>query len=191
MLSVSCSLARSAPWTGAAAARRLFHASAPALVKVGDKLPSIDLVEGSPGNRVNLAAELTGRGVIIGMSHCPVAGVPAAFSPSCSEQHIPGYVNSPKLKHAGKVFVVSVNDPFVMKAWGKMLDPSGSSRIRFLADPSLEFTRALNLSFDGASIFGGDRSKRYALVIENGQVKEAHVEPDNTGLNVSAADKVL
>jgi 2-Cys peroxiredoxin 5 len=78
-----------------------------------------------------------------------------------------------------------------MKAWGKTLDPSGSSGIRFLADPSLALTKALDLSFDGASIFGGDRSKRYALVIEDGTVKEAHVEPDNTGLNVSAADKVL
>jgi peroxiredoxin len=56
-------------------------------------------------------------------------------------------------------------------------------QIRFLGDPSVEFTKALDLSFDGASIFGGDRSKRYALVIENGAVKEAHVESDNTGLN--------
>ncbi|EMD97242.1 hypothetical protein COCC4DRAFT_32541 [Bipolaris maydis ATCC 48331] len=165
------------------AGRRLFHASAPAFVKVGDKLPDVHLVEGSPGNRVNLANELTGKGVIV--------GVPAAFSPSCSESHVPGYINSPKLKDAGKVFVVSVNDPFVMKAWGKMLDPSGSSGIRFLGDPSLNFTKALGLSFDGTSIFGGDRSKRYALVIENGTVKAAHVEPDNTGLNVSAAEKVL
>ncbi|EUC51221.1 hypothetical protein COCMIDRAFT_26 [Bipolaris oryzae ATCC 44560] len=165
------------------AGRRLFHASSPAFVKVGDKLPDVDLVEGSPGNKVNLAKELTGKGVIV--------GVPAAFSPSCSESHVPGYINSPKLKDAGKVFVVSVNDPFVMKAWGKILDPSGSSGIRFLGDPSLGFTKALDLSFDGASIFGGDRSKRYALVIENGTVKAAHVEPDNTGLNVSAAEKVL
>lgn len=59
-------------------------------------------------------------------------GVPAAFSPSCSENHIPGYINSSKLKDAGKVFVVSVNDPFVMKAWGKMLDPSGSSGVSSL-----------------------------------------------------------
>jgi 2-Cys peroxiredoxin 5 len=92
-----------------------------------------------------------------------------------------------------------------MKAWGKILDPTGSSgvstpscsrcdellvitywyagQIRFLGDPSVAFTKELDLSFDGASIFGGDRSKRYALVIEDGKVKEAHVEPDNTGLN--------
>ena len=56
-------------------------------------------------------------------------------------------------------------------------------QVRFLGDPSLAFTKALDLSFDGASIFGGDRSKRYALVIEDGAVKEAHVESDNTGLN--------
>ncbi|CAO2654121.1 Nn.00g108540.m01.CDS01 [Neocucurbitaria sp. VM-36] len=174
---------RALPLLRTVASRRTFHASAPALVKVGDKLPNVDLVEGSPGNKVNLANELTGKGVII--------GVPAAFSPACSENHIPGYINSAKLKTAGKVFVVSVNDPFVMKAWGKTLDPTGSSGIRFLGDPSLAFTKALDLSFDGASIFGGDRSKRYALVIEDGAVKEAHVESDNTGLNVSAADKVL
>lgn len=56
-------------------------------------------------------------------------------------------------------------------------------QIRFLGDPSVAFTKELDLSFDGASVFGGDRSKRYALVIEDGKVKEAHVEPDNTGLN--------
>jgi 2-Cys peroxiredoxin 5 len=56
-------------------------------------------------------------------------------------------------------------------------------QIRFLGDPSVAFTKELDLAFDGASIFGGDRSKRYALVIEDGKVKEAHVEPDNTGLN--------
>ncbi|KAH7118861.1 AhpC/TSA family protein [Dendryphion nanum] len=160
-----------------------FHSSAARFVKVGDKIPDVDLAEGSPGNKVNIAKELKGKGLII--------GVPAAYSPACSESHIPGYINSSKLKDAGNVFVVSVNDAFVMKAWGKTLDPSGKSGIRFLADPGLELTNALDLSFDGSSIFGGHRSKRYALVIENGAVKEAHVEPDNTGLDVSAVGKVL
>jgi 2-Cys peroxiredoxin 5 len=61
--------ARTLPLTRAAAGRRLFHASAPAFVKVGDKLPDVELVEGSPGNKVNLAKELTGKGVIIGTRH--------------------------------------------------------------------------------------------------------------------------
>ncbi len=94
------------------------------MVKAGDSIPTVELVEDSPGNTVNLAKELAGsNGLII--------GVPAAFSmssfpqitsttrlkrmsgPSCSNSHIPGYMNHPKLQDAGKVFVVSVNDPFV------------------------------------------------------------------------------
>lgn len=96
---------------------------------------------------------------------------------------MPGYVNHAKLSSAGPTFVVSVNDPFVMKAWGLTLDPEGKSGIRFIADPAGEFTKALDLSFESSAIFGNDRSKRYALVIEDGKVKEAHVEPDNTGVN--------
>ncbi|KAF2735396.1 AhpC/TSA family protein [Polyplosphaeria fusca] len=164
---------------------RRFHASPAFNVSVGDKIPDVPVMEGSPGNKVSLAQELKGRGRAL------IIGVPAAFSPACSESHIPGYINSPKLKDAGQVFVVAVNDAFVTKAWGKTLDPSGSSGIRFLADPSLSFTNALDLSFDGSAIFGGHRGKRYALVVEDGVVKEAHVEPDSTGLDVSAASKVL
>jgi len=153
------------------------------MVKAGDALPNIDLVEGSPGNKVNLSKELTGKGVII--------GVPAAFSPTCSDSHIPGYVMHPKIKDAGSVFVVTVNDAFVTKAWGKSLDPSGESGIRFLGDQSAKFSEALDVAFDATAILGSVRSKRYALLVEDGKVKEAFVEPDNTGLTVSAADKVL
>jgi len=153
------------------------------MVKAGDKLPDIDLVEGSPGNKVNLSKELTGKGVIV--------GVPAAFSPTCSDSHVPGYVSHSKLKDAGQVFVVSVNDPFVTKAWGKTLDADGSTGIRFLGDPAAKFSEALDVAFDATGVLGNVRSKRYALLIENGKVKEAFVEPDNTGLSVSAAEKVL
>jgi hypothetical protein len=84
----------------------LILTTVPLQVKEGDAIPNIDLFEDSPGNKINLSKELaSGKGVVI--------GVPAAFSPSCSEQHIPGYIGSDKLKSAGKVFVVSVNDAFV------------------------------------------------------------------------------
>jgi hypothetical protein len=89
-----------------------FHTSRPLLVSQGDSLPNRDfLVENSPGNKVNLANEFANikRGIVI--------GVPAAFSPACSNQHIPGYINHPKVAEiigeGGKVVVVSVNDPFV------------------------------------------------------------------------------
>lgn len=163
---------------------RSFSSTSRAFIKVGDKLPNLDvLVENSPGNKVNLAEAIKGKALII--------GVPAAFSPSCSESHVPGYINHQSLKSAGDVFVVAVNDPFVTKAWGLSLDPTGSSGIRFLGDPTAKFTEALELDFDGSAIFGGPRSKRYAMEIEDGKVKSLHVEPDNTGLNVSAAEKVL
>ncbi|THZ81414.1 peroxiredoxin [Aureobasidium pullulans] len=165
---------------------------------VGDSIPDIELMEDSPGNKVSIPKLLKGKGLII--------GVPAAFSPSCSESHIPGYINYKNLKDAGDVFVVSVNDPFCcksvlsilgpnlrfsMKAWAHDLDADKKSGIRFLADPDCSFTKALDLDFDATPVLGNHRSKRYALVIEDGKVKEAHVEPDNTGMSVSVVDKVL
>jgi hypothetical protein len=77
-----------------------------------------------------------------------------------------------------------------MGAWGTTLDPTGKSGIRFLADPHGELTTALDLSFDGAAIFGNARSKRYALVVENGKVTKAFVEPDNTGLDGMLSDLI-
>ncbi|KXH51866.1 IBR domain-containing protein [Colletotrichum simmondsii] len=170
--------ARRLALTRPAVPARAFHSTPAAFVKVGDAVPEVDLVENSPGNKVNLAEEFgkVTNGLII--------GVPAAFSPACSASHIPSYINHPKLKEAGPVFVVSVNDPFVMKAWGDQLDPAAQTGIRFLGDPSGEFTRAFDVDFDSKAIFGNDRSKRYTLVIENGKVKEAHVEPDNIGTAV-------
>ncbi|KAI8964223.1 AhpC/TSA family protein [Daldinia sp. FL1419] len=172
-------------FSAAAAAARQFHGTPRAFVKVGDAIPDLEVLqEGSPGNKVNLAKEFTtANGVIV--------GVPAAFSGACSEKHVPSYIQSPKLRDAGRVFVVSVNDAFVMKAWADQLDPTHESGIRFLADPAGEFTKALDLGFDAPAIFGGMRGKRYALVVEDGKVKSIHVEPDNTGTNVSMADKVL
>ncbi|ODM22874.1 hypothetical protein SI65_00463 [Aspergillus cristatus] len=164
--------------------RALFHNTAPAFVQKGDSIPDLDvLVENSPGNKVNLAKEIKGKGVII--------GTPAAFSPACSSTHVPGYINHPKLKEAGQVFVVSVNDPFVTKAWGTSLDPTGKSGIRFLGDPTGKFSEALNVTFDSTSVFGNQRSKRYALTVENGKVTGTFIEPDNTGVNASTAEKVL
>ncbi|TGO57123.1 hypothetical protein BCON_0069g00170 [Botryotinia convoluta] len=154
------------------------------MVKVGDSIPTVELAEGNPGQKVNIAAEIgEGSGIII--------GVPAAFSPTCSDSHVPGYIMHPKLESAGKVFVVSVNDAFVMNAWGKTLDADKKSGIRFLGDQDGSFTRAWDLEFPAAPILGTNRSKRYAIVIEGGKVKSVNIEPDNIGHTVSGADKIL
>eukprot|EP00388_Colpodella_angusta_P026666 GDKK01006565.1.p1 GENE.GDKK01006565.1~~GDKK01006565.1.p1 ORF type:complete len:156 (+),score=6.62 GDKK01006565.1:78-545(+) len=154
------------------------------MVQVGDKIPSIDLDENSPSNQVDLSKELAqGKGLII--------GVPAAFSPTCSDTHIPNYIGHPSLSKAGSVFVVSVNDAFVMNAWGKSLDKEKSSGVRFLGDKAAAFSKALALEFDATPVLGGFRSKRYAITTEDGKVTGVFIEPDNTGLNVSAAEKIL
>jgi 2-Cys peroxiredoxin 5 len=167
------------------AVTRSFHSTPRALVKVGDELPNVELFEGSASDKVNLAdAFKSGNGYIV--------GVPGAFTGTCSSKHIPSYINHPALKQAGQVFVVAVNDPFVMKAWHGQLDPAEQTGIRFLADPTGEFIEALELGWDGGKpIFGNTRSQRFALKIEDGKVAAAHLEPDQTGANASMADKVL
>ncbi|RVX75187.1 hypothetical protein B0A52_00539 [Exophiala mesophila] len=154
------------------------------MVKEGDAVPNVELFESSPGNRVNLSKELaSGKGLVI--------GVPAAFSPTCTGNHVPGYIASDKLKTAGKVFVVSVNDAWVTNAWGKTLDENKSSGIRFIADPAGEFTKTWDVAFDTTAITGNYRSKRYAIATEDGKVVKVAIEPDNTSLTISAADKFL
>ncbi|TVY62695.1 Peroxisomal membrane associated protein, partial [Lachnellula suecica] len=152
------------------------------MVKVGDSIPSIPLVEGAPDKQVDLSTELK-NGILI--------GVPAAFSPTCSDDHIPGFIKHPKLSSAGTVFVVSVNDAFVMNAWGKSLDADKKSGIRFLGDPSGAFIRALDLEFPAAPFLGTNRSKRFAAVIKDGKFESISVEPDAIGHEVSTAQKVL
>jgi 2-Cys peroxiredoxin 5 len=78
-----------------------------------------------------------------------------------------------------------------MNAWGKSLDKDGSSGIRFLSDADGKFTRALDLEFPAAPFLGTNRSKRYAMVVEDGKVKSISVEPDNIGTEVSTAEKIL
>lgn len=97
----------SLPHMAAASTTRQFHAGRPLFVKAGQEVPNLEvLVEDSPGNKVNLAEEFQkGDGLII--------GVPGAFSGACSQTHVPSYITHPKLKDAGQVFVVSVNDAFV------------------------------------------------------------------------------
>ncbi|CCE81522.1 Piso0_002181 [Millerozyma farinosa CBS 7064] len=167
---------------------RAFSSSTKRLIAVGEKIPSASLYESSPGNEVTLAEEVAkGKSVIV--------GVPGAFSPACSASHVPGYLKNLRGfndKGYTKFFIVSVNDPFVMKAWGsQLLENVGSSQVKFLADPRAEFSTALDLKFDATKVFGNERSKRYALLVEDGKVTQTFIEPDNTSVNVSDATKVL
>lgn len=163
---------------------RGFHVSSQNMViAVGDKLPAVDLFEDTPANKVNLAKIASGKKII-------VFAVPGAFTPGCSKTHLPGYIQKAgelKSKGIAEIFCVSVNDPFVMAAWGK--DQGAEGKVRMLADPTGQFTDAVDLAVD-LPILGGKRSKRYSMILENGVVKELNVEPDNTGLSCSLADHI-
>lgn len=169
--------------TAAVQQRFSFHTSKMVQIKEGDKIPSIDLFEDSPANKVNIADLCAGKKVIL-------FAVPGAFTPGCSKTHLPGYVDKAgDLKSAGvsEIVCVSVNDPFVMSAWGKQHNAGG--KVRMLADPAAVFTKQLELGADLPPL-GGLRSKRFSMVLEDGVIKTLNVEPDGTGLSCSLADKI-
>ncbi|XP_034486200.1 peroxiredoxin-5, mitochondrial [Drosophila innubila] len=163
---------------------RSFSRTLGAMVKVGDKLPSVDLFEDSPANKINTSELTNGKKVIF-------FGVPGAFTPGCSKTHLPGYVTSADSLKAeqgvDEIVCVSVNDPFVMSAWGKQHGAAG--KVRLLADPAGAFASALDVTIDLPPL-GGVRSKRYSMVVQNGEVKELNVEPDGTGLSCSLANNI-
>lgn len=118
-----------------------------------------------------------------------VFAVPGAFTPTCSEAHLPGYVvQADEIKAAGidLIACVSVNDAFVMRAWGQA---QNASEIMMLGDGDGSFTKALGLDMDTAG-FGGVRSQRYAMIVDNGVVTQLNVEEPQK-FEVSTADAIL
>ncbi|MBU6159824.1 MAG: peroxiredoxin [Myxococcales bacterium] len=153
-------------------------------IQTGDKLPSGTLHEKNPGDKVDVAELSAGKTVVL-------FAVPGAFTPGCSRTHLPGYVadaESIKAKGVDEIVCVSVNDAFVMQAWGDALGATG--KVRMLADPAAAFTRALGLEVEAAGL-GGTRSKRYSMIIKDGVVTALNVEPDGFGLSCSLSPSIL
>lgn len=155
-------------------------------IKAGDRIPDATLYRmGANGpEAVETGDYFKGRKVM-------VFGLPGAFTPTCSAQHVPGY-----LKHAGDlkargidgIACISVNDAFVMGAWGK--DQGVGDKIDMLGDGSAKFAEATGLMLDLTERGLGVRSQRYAMVVDDGVVASVAVE-DGGGLDVSAAEKML
>lgn len=117
--------------------------------------------------------------------------VPGAFTPTCSMKHLPGFVEKAdeiRAKGVDEIVCLSVNDAFVMGAWGKANNAGG--KVRMLADGNGDFTKAVGLELDASGFGMGKRSQRYALVATDGKVDAVFVE-EGPGLNVSSADAVL
>jgi len=134
------------------------------------------LFENTPSNPVQLRDVFKDtKGILF--------SVLGAFNPGCSAAHIPEYLASCdqfKKEGYGVVACVSVNDPFVMEAWGKEVDKGG--KIRMLADPCRDLTKALDMELDCKHLLGNIRSKRYSMLIEDNKVTHITMEPDASGL---------
>jgi peroxiredoxin len=120
-----------------------------------------------------------------------LVAVPGAFTPTCHRNHLPGYVQKAqeiKAKGVDAIAVTSVNDVFVMDAWSKA---SGAEDIEFLADGNGDFAKALGLAMDGTGFGLGVRSKRYAMVVDDGVVQVLNVEDTPSKADVSGAENLL
>jgi len=162
-------------------------------IKVGDTLPEATL---------NEFIEVEGNGCSIGPNAFKVSdlvrgkkilvfGLPGAYTPTCSAQHVPGYLkqhDALKAKGVDEIWCVSVNDAFVMGAWGR--DQQCGGKIRMMADGSGEFTKALGLELDLSARGMGVRSKRYAMLVEDGVVRSLDVEAPGK-FEVSGAEAML
>jgi peroxiredoxin len=155
-------------------------------IAVGDHIPEAKVfMFGEHGPEANTSTEVLGRGKVV------LFAVPGAFTPTCSDHHLPGFVmraEELRAKGVDKVVCVSVNDPFVMSAWGN--DQSVGRDVVMLADGNGEFTEAMGLAMDGSGFGLGSRSQRYAAIIEDGVVTWLAVEP-GPGLNASSVEEVL
>lgn len=154
-------------------------------ISVGDRIPDTTLVKVTADGpeQISTADFLSGRTVAL-------FAVPGAFTPTCSNNHLPGFVaRHAELTARGvdEVACVSVNDAFVMGAWSKAGD---AGAITMLADGNADFARALGLDNDSSRFGMGTRSKRYAMIVEDGIVKSLHVEAPGE-FKVSSADHLL
>ncbi|HXK21581.1 MAG TPA: peroxiredoxin [Myxococcota bacterium] len=155
-------------------------------IKVGDKIPSVKLKTMKDGKMSDVSTDEIFRGKKV-----VLFAVPGAFTPTCSMQHLPGFVEKAgaiRAKGVDTIACISVNDAFVMGAWGK--DKGADGKVLMLADGNGEFAKAVGLEFDGSGIGFGLRSQRYALVVQDGVVKHVAVEQPMK-FEVSSADAIL
>jgi glutaredoxin/glutathione-dependent peroxiredoxin len=155
-------------------------------IKVGDKIPSVKLKQMTQEGVKEVSTDdfFKGKKVVL-------FAVPGAFTPTCSAKHVPGFVQNDaalKAKGVDTVACLSVNDAFVMGAWGK--DQKADGKVVMLADGNGDFTRAVGLELDATANGLGKRSKRYAMVVDNGVVKTLNVEAPGA-FEVSSAEAIL
>jgi len=156
-------------------------------INIGDKIPSATLKQLTPEGVKEVTTD-----EIFGGKKVVLFAVPGAFTPACSQRHLPGYVDRAadlKTKGIDEIACVAVNDAFVMGAWGR--DQKTEGKIRMLADGSGDFARALGLELDLTKGGLGIRSQRYSMLVENGVVKSLNIEKQPGQVDTSGAEAML
>ncbi len=156
------------------------------MIKVGDKIPSATLMQMKDGGPKPVTTDQLFAGKKVALF-----ALPGAFTPTCSAKHLPGFVqNSEALKAKGidAIACVSVNDAFVMGAWGEQ--QKAGDKVMMLADGNGDFTRALGLELDATKFGMGKRSQRFSMVVDNGVVTQLNVEQPGA-FEVSSADHMM
>ena len=155
-------------------------------INVGDAVPEMTLVKATADGPAPITtAELFGGRTVALFS------VPGAFTPTCSARHLPGYVehaDSLKAKGVDEVVCVSVNDAFVMAAWGKSAHADG--KVMMIADGNGDFSKALGLTFDGSAYGMGLRGQRFSMLVKDGRVAQLNIEPPGA-FGVSSAEHLM
>ena len=154
-------------------------------IQVGERIPACTLKTMGEKGPTDIATDdiFSGKKVVL-------FAVPGAFTPGCSITHLPGYVvNADKIKAMGvdTIVCMSVNDAFVMGAWG---ESQNAEELLMLADGNGEFSAALGLDFDGSGFGLGTRSQRFAMIVEDGTVSHLNVEA-GPGVEVSSAETIM
>ncbi|OSZ72508.1 peroxiredoxin [Sphingomonas sp. IBVSS1] len=155
-------------------------------INVGDKVPAMTLIKATADGPAPLStADLFGGRTVALFS------VPGAFTPTCSARHLPGYVDNAEAlaaKGVDEIVCVSVNDAFVMAAWGKSAGVDG--KVTMIADGNGDFSKALGLTFDGSNFGMGLRGQRFSMIVKDGTVTELNIEPPGA-FGVSSAEHLL
>ncbi len=155
-------------------------------ISKGDKIPNVEVMLGNPEGPQPISTEELFAG-----KKTALFALPGAFTPTCSAQHLPGFVDS-AAEFAGKgvdqIVCMSVNDAFVMNAWGK--DQNAHGKVLMLADGNGDLAEALDLVLDGSGFGMGKRCQRFSLVINDGKVEQVNIEQPGA-FEVSSADYML
>ncbi len=141
-------------------------------IKVGDKVPDATLMHMTESGPAPITTQ-----ELFGGKKVALFAVPGAFTPTCSTQHLPGFVDHAdaiKGKGVDTIACVSVNDAFVMAAWGE--DRGVGDKVLMLADGNLDLTAKLGLELDGSKFGLGQRSQRYSMIVDNGVVTNLNIE---------------